>query len=214
MFTDRKDAAEQLARALNTYRNKHALVLGIPRGGTEVAYYVAQYLNADLSMVIARKLGYPLNPEAAFGAIAEDGSIYLVEDVKQTLTEKEISEIIGDQKEEIKRRIQSLRGGKPLPDMQGKVIIIVDDGIATGATLFAVLELCKKKKPAKIIVAAPISGKRMAGVLRKMVDEVVILESPQPYTAVSQGYENFQNLTDDEALAFINRWEKEHPVPV
>lgn len=212
MFADRKDAAEQLARALNKYKNKHVLVLGIPRGGTEVAYYVAQHLSADLSMVIARKLGYPLNPEAAFGAVAEDGSIYIAEDAKQTLTEDEISEIIGYQKREIKRRIQSLRGGKPLPDMQGKIIIIVDDGIATGATLFAVLELCKKRKPAKIIIAAPISGKRMEGVLQKMVDEVVILESPQHYTAVSQGYENFQNLTDEEALEFVSRWEKEHPV--
>jgi putative phosphoribosyl transferase len=212
MFRDRKDAAERLARALEMYKNKHVLVLGIPRGGSEIAYYVARYLNADLSMVIARKLGYPHNPEQAFGAIAEDGSIYITDEATQTLTPKQIDEIRQQQSQEVKKRIQSLRAGKALPDIQGKTVIVVDDGIATGATLFAVLELCKKKKPGKIVVATPIAGPNMESELRTMVDDVVILETPEFYSAVSQGYDNFENLTDEEALAFTIKWDKEHRV--
>jgi putative phosphoribosyl transferase len=212
MFADRKDAGEKLGRALEKYRNKNVLVLGIPRGGAETAYYVARYLNAELALVITRKLGYPFNPEAAFGAVAEDGSVYISETGKQSLTEQEMNEVLSQQKQEIKRRIQKLRHGKPLPEMKDRTIIVVDDGIATGATLFATLELCKNQKPQKIIVAAPVAGKRMEGILSKIVDETVILEMPTPYSAVSQGYENFNNLTDEEALAFMDKWGKEYPV--
>ncbi|MEX1241078.1 MAG: phosphoribosyltransferase [Cyclobacteriaceae bacterium] len=209
MFRDRKDAGEKLGQALEKYRNKNALVLGIPRGGAETAYYVAKHLNADLSLVITRKLGYPFNPEAAFGAVAEDGSVYISESAKQDLTENEIHEELTQQKEEIQRRIQKLRRGKSLPDLKGKTIIIVDDGVATGATLFATIKLCRNKQAAKIIVATPIAGKRMEHILPNMADEVVILEIPPFYSAVSQGYEDFYNLTDEEALAFIGKWEKE-----
>jgi predicted phosphoribosyltransferase len=210
MFLNRKDAAEKLAHALEKYRNKGAIVLGIPRGGAETAYYVAQYLNADLSLAIARKLGYPSNPEAAFGAVAEDGSVYIFDEAKQSLTQDEINSILYEQEQEIQRRIHILRHGKPLPDMEGKTVIIVDDGIATGATLFTIIELCKKKNPGKIVVAAPISGRRIVGILRKMTDDVVILETPQWYSSVSQGYEDFCNLTDEEALLFIDKWNREH----
>lgn len=212
MFADRKDAGEKLGRALEKYRNMNVLILGIPRGGAETAYYVARHLNAELALVITRKLGYPFNPEAAFGAIAEDGSVYISETAKQSLTDEEMNEVLWRQKQEINRRIQKLRRGKPLPEMKGRTIIIADDGIATGATLFATIELCKNQKAQKIVVASPIAGKRMEGILRNMVDEVVILETPTLYSAVSQGYENFYNLTDEEALAFMDKWEKEHPV--
>jgi putative phosphoribosyl transferase len=212
MFADRKDAGEKLGRALEKYRNGNVLVLGIPRGGAETAYYIARHLNAELALVVTRKLGYPTNPEAAFGAVAEDGSIYISETAKQSLTDKEMSEVIRQQKQEISRRIQKLRQGKPLPEIKGRTIIIADDGIATGATLFATIALCKNKKAQKIVVASPIAGRRMDIILGKIVDEAVILEMPEIYSAVSQGYENFYNLTDEEALAFMDKWEKEHPV--
>lgn len=213
MFLDRKDAGEQLGRALERFRDQHVLVLGIPRGGAETAYYVAKHLNAELSLVITRKLGYPFNPEAAFGAIAEDGSVYLSESAKQELTKEEINKVLEEQKSEIERRIEKLRRGKPLPDLKGRTIIIVDDGIATGATLFATIELCKKNKAGRIIVAAPIAGKRMERILPQMADEVVILETPTFYSAVSQGYQDFYNLTDEEALAFMDKWDQEHADP-
>ena len=214
MFEDRKDAGERLGRALEKYRNMGVLVLGIPRGGVETAYYVAKHLNAELSVVITRKLGYPSNPETAFGAVAEDGSVYISDAAALNLSKDEMSEVLRQQKEEIKRRIKKLRRGNPLPEIKDRMVIIADDGIATGATLFATIELCKKRIPAKIIVAAPIAGERMEGILSEMVDEVVILETPPFYNAVSQGYENFNNLSDEEALSFIETWEKEHPAAV
>ncbi len=211
MFEDRKDAGERLGRALEIYRNMNVLVLGIPRGGVETAYYVAKHLNAELSVVITRKLGYPTNPEAAFGAVAEDGSVYISETARFDVSKEEMNEALRQQREEIKRRIKKLRRGKPIPEIKDRIVIIVDDGIATGATLIATIDLCKKRMPAKIIAAAPIADEHMKAILQEMVDEVVILETPAFYSAVSQGYENFNNLTDDEALSFIETWEKEHP---
>lgn len=213
MFRDRKDAAEKLAKALEKYRNKDVLVLGIPRGGVETAYYIAKYLNAEMSVVITRKLGYPFNPEAAFGAVAEDGSLYISEMAGQNLTSEEMHEVLDQQKKEIQRRIQKLRRGRPLPDIKDRTVILADDGIATGATLFASIELCKKQKAGKIVVAAPISGQRMDTILRSKVDDVIILEKPSMYSAVSQGYEDFSNLSDEEALAFLDQWEMEYNAP-
>ena len=196
---------------MEKYRNMNVLVLGIPRGGVETAFYLAKHLNAELSLVIARKLAYPFNPEAAFGAVAEDGNVYISEMARQHLTDQEINEILWKQNAEIQRRIQKFRRGKRLPAIEGRTVIIADDGIATGATLFAAIALCKTKKAGKIVVASPVAGKAMEGLLRKMVDEVVILETPSFYSAVSQGYEDFYNLSDEEALTFIAKWEEDHP---
>lgn len=210
MFRNRQDAGEKLAIALEKYRNKGVLVLGIPRGGVETAYYIAKHLNAELSVVVTRKLGYPFNPEAAFGAVAEDGSLYISQIAGQNLTSEEMHDVLNEQKQEIQRRVKKLRRGMPLPEIKGRTVILADDGIATGATLFASIELCKKQKAAKIVVAAPISGERMDTILRSKVDDVVILEKPPYYSAVSQGYEDFSNVSDEEAIAFLERWDKEY----
>jgi len=209
MFIDRKDAGEKLGVALAGCRDKDLLVLGIPRGGVEIAYYVAHQLNADLSLIITRKLGYPSNPEAAFGAVAEDGSVYISEDAGQIVSDDEINAIIEQEEQEISRRIKMLRKGKTLPKLKGRTVILTDDGIATGYTLFAAMALCRKKKAGKIIVAVPIAGQRMDYHLRKLVDDVVILGIPDFFYAVSQGYEHFDNLTDEEAISFIDKWEIE-----
>jgi putative phosphoribosyl transferase len=210
MFKNREDAGQQLAKALHQYKNKDVAVLAIPRGGVEVAYYVAEYLNAELSLLITRKLGHPDNPEAAFGAIAEDGSTYIFDYARQRIDKQVIDEVIEEQKAEVERRIEILRKGKSLPDIKDKIVILVDDGIATGATLFASIQLCKNKKAKKIIVAAPVSGEDVINVLEDMVDEVIILEIPENYFAVSQGYESFYNVPDEEVLAIMDRWYKEH----
>jgi len=209
MFTNRKVAALQLAIALEKYRNKNAVVLGIPRGGAETGYYVAKHLNATFSVLVSRKLGHPDNPEYAFGAIAEDGSVYLSPYARQEVSEETIREAVEAQKLEIVRRIKVLRKGKPLPELKDKTVILVDDGIATGATIFAAIEMCKKMKAGKIVVAAPVSGDEMEDVLAKKIDDVIILEKPYGFHAVSQVYESFYNLTDAEALGFMERWERE-----
>ena len=208
-FRDRKDAGEQLAMALEKYKNQNPLVIGIPRGGVETAYYVAKYLNAELTLIVTRKLGYPEDPEFAFGALAEDGSMYLSKMATVNLSEEARNEVIEKQKVEILRRIQKLRGGKPLPEIKGRTVIIVDDGIATGATLFATIMLCQNKKAGKIVVAAPVSGYEMLETLAEIVDDVVILENPYDYHAVSQVYDHFYTLTDEEALEFLEKWQKE-----
>jgi putative phosphoribosyl transferase len=212
MFKDRKEAGEQLALALKNYRNQNPIILALPKGGLVVAYYVAKYLNAELSMVISRKLGYPFQPEAAFGAIAEDGSLYLTEEARIILSDEIIKEVIEKEKKEIKRRIELLRKNEPLPDINNRIVILVDDGIATGATLFAAIQLCKNKKAKKVIVAAPVSGEETIRQLENIVNEVVILEIPYVYYGVSQEYENFQNVTEEEVLEIMDQWEKEKSV--
>ncbi|HSN09808.1 MAG TPA: phosphoribosyltransferase family protein, partial [Hanamia sp.] len=149
------------------------------------------------------------NPEYAFGAIAEDGSIYLNPSSSGQLSDETIQEVVDEQKKEISRRITILRKGKPLPELKGRTVILVDDGIATGATIFAAIEMCKKRKAGKLIVAAPVSGYEMEEELADKADEVVILEKPGDYYAVSQAYQSFYNLSDDDALGFMQRWEKE-----
>ena len=156
IFLDREDAAIRLAKALAKYKKEDTLVLGIPRGGAVTGYHVAKYLDADFSLLISRKLGHPFNPEYAVGALAEDGTIHMNKNALQEVSRKDIDEAVAKQKKEIERRIQILRKGDPLPDMKHKTVLIVDDGIATGATIFAAIEMCRKKQAAKVVVAAPV----------------------------------------------------------
>lgn len=210
MFHDREDAAKQLATALNRYKDSNVVVLGIPRGGVEVAYHVARHLHSDFSLIIIRKLGYPDNPEAAFGAIDEDLNISLSEGADKSVTYKELVNIIDNETREIERRVNVLRKGKPLPDLTGKTVIIVDDGVATGATIFSAISLCRKRNPSRLVVAAPIAGPDMKYRLQELADDVVLLDTPTVFYAVGQGYENFENLTDAQTSSFIERWDRDH----
>lgn len=212
MFKDRKDAAIQLGHSLEKFRDQDPLIIGIPRGGVETAYYVAKHLKAEMSLVVTRKIGHPQNPEYAIGAIAEDGSIYLSPIGSEEVSQEEIQNIIVEQKTEIKRRIQQFRKGAPFPDVKDRLVILVDDGIATGATLFATIMFCKNKHAKTIVVAAPVAGQGMYQKLLKMVDDVTILETPIEYRAVSQVYENFYNLSDEETISFLEKWEKEKSI--
>lgn len=210
MFHDRYDAAQQLAVALECYSGNNTVVLAIPRGGVEIAYHVAKHLNAEFSLLVIRKLGYPDNHEAAFGAIAEDGSIYLSEGAMSSVPEEEINGIIAEEKAEIARRIRILRRGKSVPELSGKTVIIADDGIATGATILSAISFCRKRNPLRLVVAAPIAGPGMKNQLASLADDVIILETPSVFYAVGQGYKNFENLSDDQTVGFIDRWETEH----
>jgi putative phosphoribosyl transferase len=207
MFVNRKEGGEKLGKALAHYRDKNIVVVGIPRGGVETAYYVARYLQAPLSMVITRKLGYPDSPETAFGAIAEDGSVFVFNDAG--VSDETIARVVEIEKREIARRIKALRGGKPFAAIKGKTVVIVDDGIATGATLFATIKMCKKMEAKKIVVAAPVGGEWARKRLSNMVDDVVILLTPPFFHAVSQGYYSFENLADEEVLEIWKQWENE-----
>lgn len=209
MFKNREDAGKQLGEALKKYQQSSPIVLGIPRGGIEVGYYVARHLSGDFAPVIVRKLGYPRQPEAAFGAMAEDGSLYLDPWSNKHLSKEIIERVVRKEKEEIKRRIGIYRDGKPLPNLKDRVVLLVDDGIATGSTVFAALEMCVKKEPRKLIVAAPVSGTDRLQKLGNNADEVIILDVKEDFYAVSQGYEEFSNLTDREVLYFLDLWKGE-----
>jgi predicted phosphoribosyltransferase len=209
MFSDRKEAAVKLAKALEQYRNMNVVVLGIPRGGAVTGYHVADHLNAEFSLLVSRKLGHPDNPEYAVGAIAEDGTVHLNPYALSEVSQQQIDEAVAKQKIEIQRRISILRKGKPLPVLKNRIVIIVDDGIATGATIFAAIKMCRNHKASKIVVGAPVSSISMIDKLEKEADEVVILETPDFYQAVSQVYYDFPQVPDEEALELLERWNKE-----
>lgn len=207
MFDDRKDAGKKLAKTLGRYKHKNVLVLAIPRGGVEVAYEVAKYLNADLSLLVSRKLPFPHNIEAGFGAIAEDGSTFIFENSYNWLSVDQIEKIKKEQIDEIKRRVKVLRGGKPLPEIKNRVVILIDDGLAMGSTMKAAVKLCKNKGAKKIVVAVPVSGEDVAEEFEKLVDKVVVLEKPVFFRAVAQVYRNWHDVSDDEVIDIINKWE-------
>ena len=205
MFRDRKDAGEKLGIALQAYRNSNSLVLAIPRGGVEVGYEVAKVLDADFSLLICRKLPYPDNPESGFGAIAEDESLYINEAAAAPLSNSLIEQTIQQQKEEIQRRIQILRKGKPLPAIEGRTVILVDDGSAMGSTMHAAVALCRKKHAKEIIVAVPVAGAHAIREFEQLADDIVVLESPPYFYAVAQVYQNWYDVSDEEVLEIMRR---------
>lgn len=205
MFADRKDAGEKLGKALEKYKNQKVLVLAIPRGGVEVGYQVARNLKADFSLLISRKLPYPDNPEAGFGAITEDGSTFIIPEATIGLSAEEIDRIKHEQTQEIKRRIKNLRQEKPLAKISGRTVILVDDGLAMGSTMRAAIMLCQKKKAAKIIVAVPVSGKKVGQEIGQMVDELIVLEQPEFFQAVAQAYRNWYDVSDEEVIEIMKK---------
>ncbi|MBD3791030.1 MAG: phosphoribosyltransferase [Campylobacterales bacterium] len=208
MFKDRKDAGRQLALRLQRYQDTDALILAIPRGGVELGYEVAIALHCDLSMIICRKLPYPHNPESGFGAIAEDGSVFIYEAATGDLSDAEIEHIRQAQQQEIKRRIEVLRGGRPLPSLQDRTVILVDDGIAMGSTMHAAVQMCRNSSASKIVIAVPVAGARSVREFSRIADELIVLESPINFYAVAQVYENWYDVSDAEALSLMRRFEK------
>jgi putative phosphoribosyl transferase len=190
MFRDRTDAGQRLGRALEEYAEQDVLVLGIPRGGAEIGYWVAKHLNAEFDLVIARKLPYPHQPEAGFGAVAEDGSTVLLEDASRWVPEETVGRTIARQREEINRRVEALRGGESLPRIAGRTVILVDDGIAMGSTMRAAIKLVRNRGAAKVVAAAPVAGRETQAEIGSLVDDVVILETPRRFRAVAQVYES------------------------
>ncbi len=213
MFKDRRDAGQQLGEALEPYRKETPLVLAIPRGGVEVGYQVAKHLEGDLSLLIARKLPFPDQPEAGFGAVAEDGSTVVLNRATRWISDETIDAVIQRQRGEIERRVAVLRRGEPLPDLEGRTVILVDDGIATGSTMQAAIRLCARQNPERIIVAAPVASpdieERIRSEVGAVVDEFVVLEQPEFFRAVAQVYETWYDVPDNEVVALMERWQGE-----
>ena len=203
MFADRKDAGQKLARAVEKYRADRPLVLAIPKGGVEVGYEVAKHLGCEFSILIARKLPFPDNPEAGFGAVAEDGSTFINDYAARGLSQHTIDRILKQQRREIKRRIAALRKGRPLPQIADRTVILIDDGIAMGSTMRAAVSLCKNKKAKKIVVASPVAGPSTAAELARIVGDVVVLEKPAFFRAVAQAYASWYDVCDEEVIRIL-----------
>ena len=212
MFENRKDAGQKLASALNQFKHKNPLILAIPRGGVEVAYHVALALNAQLDILIARKLPYPDNPEAGFGAIAEDGSTYINDFAARSLSPETINKIKFDQTREIKRRIETLRQGHPLTPVNDRTVILIDDGIAMGSTIRSAIMLCRNHNAHRVIVAVPVTGPQTARQIAQLVDQILILELPPFFQAVAQAYQHWYDVPDSEVIELMTTWQ-EHLAP-
>lgn len=206
MFTDRIDAGRKLAQELTRYRGEDILVLAIPRGGVQIGFEIARELDAELSLIIAKKLPCPCHPESGFGAIAEDGPPIIRKEASRGIHPKTIQAIIHQQEQEIKRRIQILRGNQPLPSISGRTVILVDEGIAMGSTMQTAIKIIKKHEPEKLIVAAPVGSPESVHALEGMqdVDEVYVLEKPQFFKSIKQAYRHWHTVPDHEVLTLIS----------
>jgi putative phosphoribosyl transferase len=204
-FADRVDAGKRLAEALADFHGKNAVVLAIPRGGVVVGYEIAAALVLPLDVIVPRKLGAPDNPELAIGAVAEDGSTVLDEGLVAYLgvCKGYIEEESARQREEITRRMTLYREGGPATEVKGKIVIMVDDGIATGSTMKAALASVKNRGAKSVVVAVPVGPPNTIQELRGLADRVVCLYMPEYFEAIGQFYEDFSQTSDDEVIRLL-----------
>ena len=208
MFRNRSDAGIRLAGRLHQYRGRgDAVVLALPRGGVVTGYEIARALNLRLDVLIVRKIGYPGQPELALGAISETGSVVLNRSIVSSggLSKEFIPTEIERQKKEIALRISLYRSGKGLSNLEGRTVILVDDGVATGATIKAAIRTLKQEKLAKLVVALPVGPPETMNTLRQMADEVVCLDTPLPFIAVGNHYQDFTQVSDQEVVDLLKR---------
>jgi putative phosphoribosyl transferase len=207
-FSNRAEAGRFLAKQLDKYAHRDdVIVLGLPRGGVPVAYEVAQHLGVPLDLFIVRKLGVPGFEELAAGAIASGGVRVLNDDVVRALPHAEaiIESVTARETAELERREQSYRDGRPAPELRNRTVILVDDGLATGATMRAAVAALRQRGAAKIIVAAPVGAPETCHELAELVDETVCAIAPEFFQAVGQFYQDFSQTTDDEVRDLLKR---------
>ena len=206
MFRSRIDAANQLAQRLKDHHLWRPIVVGVPRGGVVTAAALAKALGAELNLVFARKLRAPYQPELAMGAVTEDGNVYW--EHPDLATPEYFDAEIAFQRAEIKRRRTMV--ANLLPDLNGtgRSLIVSDDGIATGATMFATLKFLKAQSPREIIVAVPVGPRETIARLREVCDKVICLDTPENFIGVGQFYEDFSQVTDEEMLEILRTFSK------
>ena len=206
VFRDRREAGRLLAAKLSTYAGKpDIVVLGLPRGGVPVAFEVAQALAAPLDVFLVRKLGVPGHEELAMGAVASGGVLVLNDDVitRLGIAPEEIEAVAAKETAELARREQLYRNDRTSPEFGGRTVILVDDGLATGATMRAAITALRQSSPARIIVAVPTAAPDICEEFKKQADEIVCYMSPAPFLAVGRWYEDFGQTTDDEVCALL-----------
>jgi predicted phosphoribosyltransferase len=206
-FRDRREAGRALAGELTSYRdNDGVLVLGLARGGVPVAWEIAAALHAPLDVFLVRKLGVPRWSELAMGALASGGGLVMNDNVVSSLhvTDEQVREVIASETAELSRREQAYRGGRPMADPRGKIVILVDDGIATGASMLAAVRALRAAEPQSIVVAVPVGPQSTCGDLAREADEVLCATMPPGFEAVGQAYDDFHQVSDDEVRELLN----------
>ncbi|AUB35850.1 putative phosphoribosyltransferase [Nostoc flagelliforme CCNUN1] len=205
-FKDRRFAGQVLAEELAAYTNRpDVVVLGLPRGGVPVAFEVAKALNAPLDILVVRKLGVPNQEELAMGAIASGGvrilNEYIISLVK--ISDEVIARVAVQEERELERRERLYRPNSAFPDLQGRTVILVDDGLATGATMWAAVVAVRKQQPAQIVIAVPVAAPETCHELEAKVNKIVCISTPSPFQSVGLWYENFPQTTDEEVCHLL-----------
>ncbi|OEU44026.1 phosphoribosyl transferase [Methanosarcina sp. Ant1] len=214
LFNDRADAGKKLAKKLSEYANRSdVIILALPRGGVPVAFEVAKELNVKMDVFIVRKLGVPGNEELAMGAIASDNTRVLNEDVIRSfqIPQSVIDEVAVNELRELERRERLYRGNRPKPDISGSTVILIDDGLATGATMRAAAAAVKTKNPAKIVIAVPTAASDTCSAFENEVDKTICVATPEPFYGVGAWYEDFSQTTDKEVCELLNKAAKIKP---
>jgi predicted phosphoribosyltransferase len=205
-FRDRSDAGRQLAARLEEYRdNAGTIVLALPRGGVPVGAEIARELGAPLDVFVVRKLGVPGHEELAMGALATGGARVLNREVvaRIRISPEQLERVTVREREEVARRERLYRGDRPAPDLRGQIVIVVDDGLATGATMRAAVAALRQQDPERIVVAVPTGSADTCDDLRSHADEVVCLVTPDPFLAVGFWYDDFGQVSDDEVRSLL-----------
>jgi putative phosphoribosyl transferase len=207
MFADRRAAGRALAKALRHHAGVGAIVLGLPRGGVPVADEVARALGGSLDVWVVRKLGVPFQPELGMGAVAEGPAVFLDRRLVRLLgiDAPQLLAVARREQEEIRRRVERFRRGRPLPALSGRTVILVDDGIATGGTMRAAIRAIRRRGPARLVVATPVASPEIVAALRPEVDELVCLHQPDDLHAIGLWYENFDQVDDEEVIHILER---------
>ena len=206
-FLDRRDAGKALASGLRQYAGRDdVVVLALPRGGVPVAFEVAEALDAPLEIFLVRKLGLPEHPELAMGAIASGGIRVLNDDVVRWygVHDRVIEAVARQEQTELERREHAYRHGRPRPELAGKVVILVDDGLATGSSMRAAVQAVKQLKPARVIVAVPVGAPSTCEELREIADETICARTPEQFSAVGQWYRDFAQTSDEEVRHLLD----------
>ena len=207
-FANRIDAGRRLAKELQQYGHRSdVIVLALPRGGVPIGYEVAKALGAPLDVFVVRKIGLPWHEELAMGAVASGGVRVFDRNLIRVahVSDADVERIADEEERELERRERLYRGDRPFPDVRGKIVILVDDGLATGASMRAAVAALREDEPARIVVAVPVAAPETCDAFRTIADEIICAETPEPFQAVGLWYEDFSQTTDDDVRDLLAR---------